>query len=341
MIGNSGDCLECRNRKSSELRSTRAAQATLSRTFKTAAEVRSPIRGMRTALKIGLAVTCTVVVLATASFAMLLVNSDRKMDRIVSVQVNPVPYTVDATAIEHGEYLYQSRGCGECHGADGTGRAFLDHPNGLFVRGANLTRGAGSAVLSYNELDWVRAIRHGVRPDGRPLLVMPSEDFNRLTDADLAAVVGYVRSLAPGDGPGAEIRLPLVARLAYGAGLLKDAAEKIDHTLPPSQPVPVGVTAEHGRYVSQGCIGCHGPRLEGGRVPGAPPEWPPAANLTRADGPFSRYQSADQFKTLLRTGARPDGTPVNPAMPQNRHMNDTDVEALYTFLKSGGATSAP
>lgn len=295
---------------------------------------------MRTALKACLAATCAVVVVATATLAALLANSDRKLHRIVPVQVHPVAYTVDPGAIEHGKYLYRARGCGECHGDDGAGRVFIDDPGGLFMRGANLTRGAGGAVGSYDEADWVRAIRHGVKPDGRPLFVMPSEDFNRLTDADLAAVVGYVRSLAPRDGPGAEIRLPLLARLAYGAGLIEDAAQKIDHTLPPSQPVPVGVTVEHGQYVSRACIGCHGPRLEGGRIPGAPPGWPPAADLTSPDGPFGRYRSAGEFKTLLRTGTRPDGTSADPAMPRNKHMNDTDLEALYTFLASGRATTA-
>jgi mono/diheme cytochrome c family protein len=278
-----------------------------------------------------------VIMLAAAA---LLANSERKLDRIVSVDVAPLAFTDEAAARERGKYLYLARGCVECHGDNGSGRVFIDHPNGLFARGANLTRGAGSAVLNYNESDWVRTIRHGVKPDGRPAFVMPSEDYNRFTDADVADLVSHVRSLPAFDAPAALIRLPLIARLAHGAGVLKDAAEKIDHLRAPSQPVPVGVSIEHGRYVAQTCLGCHGPQLRGGRIPGAPPDWPAAADLKGTDGALRRYNSVAAFKTLLRSGVRPDGTPAHSAMPRNQHVSDTDLEALYAFLRSDAAVDA-
>lgn len=85
----------------------------------------------------------------------------------------------------------------------------------------------------YHEVDWVRTIRHGVKPDGRPLLIMPAETFNRFTDADLTAIVACVRSLPPGDGGGAEIHLPLIFKVLYGLDVIKDAAQRIDHKLSP------------------------------------------------------------------------------------------------------------
>ena len=295
---------------------------------------------MNKPLKITAYSLASVLVAIVLAVAALLANSARKLERVVSVKVTPLAFTEGAAATERGKYLYLSRGCAECHGDDGAGRVFIDHPNGLFARGANLTLGAGSAVLNYNESDWVRTIRHGVKPNGRPVFVMPSEDYNRFTDTDLAALVSHLRSLPPHDAPGALIRLPLVARLAHGAGVLKDAAEKIDHTRAPSQPVPAGASVEHGRYVAQACVGCHGLQLRGGRIPGAPPDWPPAADLKGAEGALLRYPSVEAFKTLLRSGVRPDGTPANGAMPRNKHMNDTDLEALYTFLKSSAAVDA-
>ena len=42
----------------------------------------------------------------------------------------------------------------------------------------------------------------------------------------------------PAEGGGAELHLPMVVRALYGAGLIRDAAEKIDHALAPSTPVP-------------------------------------------------------------------------------------------------------
>jgi len=40
----------------------------------------------------------------------------------------------------------------------------------------------------------------------------------------------------------------------------------IRRSLPPAQPVPESITIKHGRYVAQGCQGCHGPQLSGGKV---------------------------------------------------------------------------
>ena len=85
------------------------------------------------------------------------------------------------------------------------------------------------------------------------------------------------------------------------------------------------------------CIGCHGATLSGGKIPGAPPDWPAAANLTPArrqrDGALSRR--ARPFIAMLRTGKRPDGSAVSPVMPfaALKELNDTDVQAIYLHLK--------
>lgn len=290
-------------------------------------------QAMNKPIRVALSLAAVLLVVVLLAVSLLLFNSQRKLERRIDIDVTPVAYAADPTASQRGKYLYDSRGCVECHGAGGGGRVFVDEP-GLFARGANLTRGKGSAVLGYGEADWVRAIRHGVKPDGRPLFLMPAEDYNRLTDADLADLVAYIRSLPPRDEPPAEIRLPLPARLAHGAGLLRDAAEKIDHRVPPSLPVPVGATVEHGRYVAQTCIGCHRGSFEGGPIGGAPPHWPPAADLRGDAGVLRGYAHWHQFRQLLRSGTRPDGSTADTAMPRNAHMNDTDIEAMFLYLKS-------
>ncbi|HEX7465274.1 MAG TPA: c-type cytochrome, partial [Usitatibacter sp.] len=262
---------------------------------------------------------------------------ERKLARSVEVRVVPVPYAKDAASLKLGKYLYESRGCGECHGADGRGIAFIDTPAGMYVKAPNITRGAGGVVSDYNEGDWVRAIRHGVNPKGHALLVMPSEDYSRMNDADFAALVAYTRSLAPVAGENATIRLPSMVRALYGLGVILDASEKIDHRKPPSQPVPVAPTVEHGAYVANMCTGCHRASFAGGPIPGAPPEWPPAANLTPGEGgAMARYESADKFVAMMRTGKRPDGGEVSKVMPfmSLRYLNDTDLTAIYAFLKA-------
>ena len=290
-------------------------------------------RALRRTLSAG-AILAAVVAATTALGALW---AERKMQRQLVLDVPAVPARADAASIERGRYLFASRGCVDCHGANGAGRTFIDDANGLRVRGPNLTPGAHGVVAGYAGADWDRVVRHGIKRDGRPALIMPSEDYNRLTDDDLAALVAYVQQLPAVDGEPGEVRLPLLVKLLYAAGVVQDAYEKIDHTLPSQTPVAEAVSAEHGAYVANMCMGCHGAKLAGGKIPGAPPDWPAASNLTAAaDGAMHRYASAQQFRQMLATGKRPDGSPVSTVMPFSslQSLSETDAHALYLYLKA-------
>lgn len=284
-----------------------------------------------------------LVALAAIALVALAQLGERKAQRRVELTLAAVAIPDDAAAIERGHYLFRSRGCTDCHGVDGAGREFINDGKGLRVRASNITTAAGSAVARYTPLDWVRTIRHGVAPDGRPLLIMPSEDYNRFTDRDVGALVAYLRQMPAAPVEPARIELPLPVRALYGAGLLRDAAEKIDHTLPPSTPVPEAISVEHGAYVANTCIGCHGPGLSGGRIAGAPPDWPAAANLTPGSGSaLVAYSDADSFVRMMRGGRRPDNSAISTVMPfaALKEMSDTDLRALYLHLKRLPARAA-
>jgi mono/diheme cytochrome c family protein len=293
---------------------------------------------MKKPIKIALVSLTALVLLVGVSAAVVDRLSDRKLHRVV--QLPPIEATLPAGdgQLKHGAYLFKTRGCMDCHGADGAGSIVVDDKKaGLFVRAPNITSGGASPARTYTDIDWVRTLRHGVKPSGQPLLVMPSEDYARMTDADVGAIVAYVRSLPPADTGAAEIHeFPLPLKAAYLFGAIKDAAEKIDHTAPPTQEVGDTVLAR-GQYVAQGCTGCHGPHLSGGKIPGTPPSWPPAANLTSApDSAMAHYTTVEQFKSMLRTGKRPDGSAVSTVMPFKAlaYMNDAEVDSLYAFLKT-------
>ncbi|MBI3367940.1 MAG: c-type cytochrome [Burkholderiales bacterium] len=268
--------------------------------------------------------------------------SEAKMTRTVAVKPYPITLRDDAATVERGAYLFASRGCADCHGANGGGRLFIDDPKaGMRVGGPNIT--SGGVVAGYKPEDWERTLRHGVKPNGQPVFVMPSVDYARWTDADVVAVVAYARQLPPRTGGALVKELPLPVRVLHGLGRIPDSAERIDHALTPVQPVPEGLTVEHGRYVSSGCIGCHGANLSGGTIPGAPPSWPPAANLTPGEGGvLTRYASDEQFVAMLRSGKRPDGSAVSAVMPFETlgKMSDVDLRALYLFLKTVAARPA-
>lgn len=277
----------------------------------------------------------SLVLLAAAALATGLFLAERKMQRQVVLKVAPLPYRNDAAALERGRYLYASRGCTDCHGSAGSGRTFVDD-GALVIAGPNITTGPGGVVAAYGPADWVRSIRHGVDPRGRPLLIMPSEDYNRFTDEDLGALIAYLRSLPPAPGQGAIVKLPLPVKALYGFGAIQDAAARIDHSLPPQTAVPEGVTLAHGGYVANMCVGCHGVGLLGGKVPGGPPDWPPAARLAPGEGSvMGRYPDAESLLKMFRSGQRPDGAAVQ-VMPFGslKEMSETDVRALHLYLKA-------
>lgn len=278
------------------------------------------------------AVGAVAVVVAVAGLAGWQL-SERRMARKIEVAVQPLAYATDAQALARGRYLYESRGCADCHGANGAGRVFVDNGS-LRIAGPNIT--AAGVTIQYKPEDWVRTVRHGVKPGGQPVMIMPSEDYNRLTDADLSALVAHVRGLPPVQGRAPEMKLPPPVRVLYGFGAIKDAAEKIDHSLPPSQPVPEAADAKHGAYVANMCLGCHGEKLSGGKIPGGPPDWPAAANLTPGEGSaMPRYKDSAAFISMLRSGKRPDGSEIK-VMPFESisKMSDVDSLALYEYLKT-------
>jgi mono/diheme cytochrome c family protein len=279
-----------------------------------------------------------LAVLAAALVFTGLQLGERRAARHFDIAVKPVAVPTDTVALERGRYLFKSRGCAECHGANGAGRTFVDDPKaGVKIAGSNITKGgAGSVTSAYQPVDWVRTIRHGVHPSGRPLKVMPSEDYNRFTDADLGALIAYTLSMPPAAGGPADVKLPLPARVLYGFGQIPDAVDRIDHTLPPQQPVAEGVTLEHGRYVANLCLGCHGEKLAGGKIPGGPPDWPAASRLAPGEGSvMPRYADADAFLRMLQTGKSPEGRAL-AVMPFEtlKHMSDVDARALHLYLNS-------
>jgi len=261
---------------------------------------------------------------------------ERKLVRTIALQVVPVDVRGDAGQVEQGRYLFSTRGCVDCHGANGAGKTVIEE-GAMLVISPNITAGANSVTSAYTVADWVRTVRHGVKPNGNPVMIMPSEEYNRLTDNDMAALIAYARQLPPAAGSAAVVRLPTMVKVLYAFGAMKDAAETIDHALPPPLPVAPAVSLEHGAYVANSCMGCHGARLSGGVIPGTPPSWPVAANLTPGKGSvMHRYPTADVFMATLRSGQRPDGTPISQVMPTSslRHMTDTDLLAVYRFLKT-------
>lgn len=284
-------------------------------------------RAWRIAVRIAIAVI-VLLVLASGSVYGL---SQRILFATHAVPEHTLLVRTDSATVARGAHLATIRGCVDCHAADFGGAMVIDDPAVGRIGGANLTAGRDGGALA--DLDWERAVRHGVRRDGTSLVLMPSAEFTGMSDEDLSAIVAYVRTLPVVNRAKLPVQLGPVLRTMAAAGQVKVAADEIDHGRAHPQSVTIAPTAEYGHYLAQGCTGCHGAHFSGGKIPGAPPDWKPAANITPAG--IGRY-TADDFARVLRTGARPDGSAVDTLMPWRltKHMTDTEVAALYAFLQT-------
>jgi mono/diheme cytochrome c family protein len=113
-------------------------------------------------------------------------------------------------AFSRGEYLASIMDCGGCHtpgaftGKPDHGRKLAGSEIGFHVPGLgyfyppNLTPDRETGLGAWSEADIVRAVRTGVRPDGRILApVMPWQAYAALTDADAKALARYLKTLPP------------------------------------------------------------------------------------------------------------------------------------------------
>ena len=237
-----------------------------------------------------------------------------------------------------GQRIFRYRGCEACHGEDLQGLVYLANPAVGQVITPNLTTGAGGIGGERTDLDLVRAIKYGLKPDGTPLLFMPSTEFYYLSDRDLGLVLAYIRSLPPVDNqpdpsqlsPTGFIIMNLTREITFLPAELIPADQA-----PPRAPDP-GLTVEFGAYLALSCPVCHGLGLSGGEIPGFPPEWPAAGNLTSGPGGRLLTWGESGFIEIMRRGEK-HGRALHPDyMPWTsyRHMTDLELKALYLYLLS-------
>lgn len=292
---------------------------------------------LRWAGRILLAILLLVVLAAAGLYA----TSAYRLHQTYDVTVEDVPIPADSAAVARGRHVATTRSCGDCHGSALAGSTAVDDPMIGTLEAPNLTpAGVGG---TYTDTDWVRALRHGVAPDGTPLVFMPSFEYYYLSDEDLGALIAYLKQLPPTGQERSEPQLGPMGRafMVTGQGNFQLSAARIDHEAPrPEAPEP-GPTAAYGEYLSHSCVGCHGPDLAGGPISGAPPDWPPAANITPHEDGIGSWSKEDFFQAM-REKERPDGSSIDPVMPADMgEMTDRELTALWTYLRTVEPKSGP
>ena len=291
---------------------------------------------MRKVLKwVGIMLGGLVGVVAVAALAGYIV-SERRIAQTYTIADEALTLPTDAAGLAEGQRLVIMRGCTDCHTPDLGGQVFIDDPMLGVIATANLTSGQGSATAAYTIADWERAIRHGVGPDSRGLLVMPSYEYAGLSDEQVAQMIVFLQTVPPVDRVPAEPILKPLGRALFLMGQLPlMPAELVDHDVAHDASVPARASTEYGAYLSTTCTGCHQRNLAGGAVPGSAPGDPRSANLTPA-GNLANW-TLDDFKTALRSGMTPEGKVLDPAVmpwPIAAQMTDVEIEALWLYLQS-------
>lgn len=264
----------------------------------------------------------------------LITESDRL--RIYPLTDYDLVIPTDSVSIQHGERVYTLRGCVDCHGEQLSGRVIESGILTGVITAPNITRGRGSAIRDYSTEDLVRVIREGVKPNRRSVIMMPSHKFQVIHKRDIEALIAYLRSVEPVDRSLPATKLNYPVRLYYfvnrnlglfPANMIRRPLEFADET-PQSR-------YEMGQYIATSCVGCHGYKLEGGRVPGAPPNWPEAGDLT-SSGVAGSWQK-EEFIRSMRQGLTPDGRHLDSRyMPWQAFgmLSDEEFDLLWDYMQS-------
>jgi len=278
-----------------------------------------------------------IVVFVVAVVGFVFARSEIALRSTWHVDEPALQLPTDAQTLAHGEHIAITRGCKDCHEPNLGGKTVMEVPPIGRMSAPNLTRGRGGLPAQYSASDWERAIRHGIKPDGRALLFMPTRDFAGLSDADTADLIAYMQSVPPVDHDVASSYIGPVGRMLFAFGKLPMLeARLVDHDAPHTARIETAATEDYGRYLAQACTGCHGQYFSGGPIPGVPPDFPTPANITPDTATGMGGWTKEDFYRVFREGKKRDGSDVNPFMPWKAlgHFSDTELDALWIYLRS-------
>jgi mono/diheme cytochrome c family protein len=231
--------------------------------------------------------------------------------------------TPTATQLADGSRQLHVLGCLSCHGEGLRGDLFIDEPGVATVYAPNLTLVAAQA--SDAQLD--HAIRQGIGHDGRPLLIMPAEGYQFMTDSEVAAVIAAIRGLPKGGSQTPKAKAGPKGRVGLLLGKFHTAPELV-RTFRENQTADFGPQFARGRHiVAVNCAECHGPQLHGQEVePG----------VVSPDLAIAGAYDLDQFRKLLREGVAPGKTDIGlmgrVARRDFKYLSDDEIAQIHAYL---------
>ena len=293
--------------------------------------------------------------LLIVGIAVLIITIQFRWKRTFDAPTPDLRATTDSTMIARGRYLaYSAAGCAYCHlpKVDWARLDAGEQPplsgNHVFplpfgqLHSPNLTPDATTGIGRRSDGEIVRILRHGVRADHRA--AFPFMEFQNLSDADIVALLSFLRSQPPVPNEVPDMKYNLM-----GKALMSFAISPASPATPPPAESPMGPSVERGAYLANdvsSCVACHtnrgntgeqiGPKFAGGQVmdieddPGHVFVTP---NLTPDPTTGHIYSwSEDDFVARFRKGR------ILPAalMPWGAfsRMTEDDLRSIYRYLRS-------
>lgn len=145
---------------------------------------------------------------------------DARLNKTYDFPPSNIVLPTDEASIEYGKHRVESL-CQGCHGADlsGVDNWFNAPPIGT-IDSANLTSGEGGIGDEFTTEDYVRAIRHGIDREGKPIFMPAVLSTAHLSDEDLGAIIAYLKTIPPVDHQTKERYFTPLARILLTAGIL-------------------------------------------------------------------------------------------------------------------------
>ena len=229
-----------------------------------------------------------------------------------------------AAQLADGPRQLKILGCVSCHGEGLRGDLLFSEPNVADVYAPNLTLIAAKA----SDQQLAQAIRQGIGADGRALFAMPSAQYARLSDAEVAALIVAIRALPAGGKQVAPINVGPIGRLGLATGQFPSQLEEVER-FRANMPAAVGKEYEVGRkLVMVNCAECHGPALEGGE---------PKPGLRAPDLMVAGAYDLPEFKRLMRTGVATGNRKLEMMSDIARrdlsHYTDAEIAAIHAYLQ--------
>lgn len=250
--------------------------------------------------------------------------------------------------VERGRYLAVLGDCTACHTVPGKG-AFaggvpIETPFGRLV-GPNITPDRETGIGSWTEADFQKAMSEGIGKGGVHLYgAMPFTAYTKVTAADNAAILAYLRTVEPVHNTVEPNQLPFpfnIRTALIGWNMLNfTKGEYVPDVAHDAQ-------WNRGAYIVQGlghCGTCHTPKnimggdKEGQFLKGAVVDGWLAPDITGDKTQGIGKWSVDQIRQYLKTGTNEydiaSGPMAEVVKNSSQYWTDADLTAVATYLKS-------